>query len=111
MRLFIAVGLVSCSMLGCGDKGGGSGSASAKADPTVAAAMDLKNKWEETCKGEGDRKEKNKAAKAIIDDATKNAAFKEAYEAAEPSKYGDNYCANMLRASTGAAIEKKLHAK
>ncbi len=111
MRLFIAVGLISCSMLGCGDKSSGNGGSSAKADPALTQAMELHGKWEQTCKGEGDRKEKNKQAKTVIDDATKNAAFKEAYDSAEPSKYGDNYCALMLRAATGAAIEKKLHGK
>jgi len=65
MRLFIAVGLISCSMLGCGDKSSGNGSASAKADPALTQAMELHGKWEQTCKGEGDRKEKNKQAKTV----------------------------------------------
>lgn len=93
---------------GCGDdKKKDDASAKASADPVATEAEQLMRKWDAACKVEG-RDEQKKAGKAIVDEALKNAVFKEAYEAATPSKYGDNSCARGLRADTGVAISKKL---
>jgi outer membrane murein-binding lipoprotein Lpp len=93
---------------GCGDdKKKDDASGKASADPVATEAEQLMRKWDAACKVEG-RDEQKKAGKAVVDEALKNAVFKEAYEAATPSKYGDNSCARGLRADTGVAISRKL---